>query len=217
MTDQQPKRRRGRPPKNPRTDSDTKKLLIRSGVELLTQQGFLASGLDKILQQVGIPKGSFYHYFSSKEAFGLEVLANYDQYFAAKLDKHLQNTEYTPLARLANFVADAKQSMARFDFQRGCLVGNLEQEIHGLPASFQPRLLQAYRHWQQKVADCFLAAQQAGELNQSENCEQLAEVFWIGWEGAVSRAKLVKSVQPLDAFFNHFMLSIHSTLVVQGQ
>ena len=52
-------RRRGRPPK-PREDiSDTRELLLRAGLEVLTEKGFAATGIDEILRRVGVPKGSF--------------------------------------------------------------------------------------------------------------------------------------------------------------
>ncbi|WP_163144219.1 TetR/AcrR family transcriptional regulator, partial [Arhodomonas sp. KWT] len=120
-----PKRRRGRPPKVPRAYADTREALIRSGTAVLTEQGFTATGIDGILRRVGVPKGSFYHYFDSKEAFGRAVLADYAAYFAGKLDRWLLDGSTPPLDRLAAFVDDAKAGMARHGFRRGCLVGNL--------------------------------------------------------------------------------------------
>lgn len=215
MTQSTTKPRRGRPPKNPRGSDDTRALLIRSGVELLTEQGFVASGLDQILKTVGVPKGSFYHYFASKEAFGLAVLDAYDDYFAAKLDRHLLDNTIPPLTRLRGFVDDARQGMARHDYKRGCLVGNLGQEITQLPNSFGPRILEIFRHWEQKVAACLEEAQSTADIDPQADAAALAEAFWIGWEGAVSRARLVQSSQPLDRFFEQFLssltLSIRST------
>ena len=178
--------------------------MIRSGLERLTEQGFVASGLDQILTRVGVPKGSFYHYFPSKEAFGLAVLDAYDDYFAKKLDRHLLAPEGTPLSRLKAFIDDAKQGLQRHDFRRGCLVGNLEQEVAYLPDTFRPRLLSIYQHWQSKVEDCLLEAQKNGAIAPEASCAALAEYFWIGWEGAINRARLTQSTQPLDRFFDYF-------------
>lgn len=136
MTSQLTKPRRGRPPKASAGNRDTKAELIRSGLEHLTEFGFVASGIDKILKNVGVPKGSFYFYFSSKEAFGHAVLENYAKYFENKLDACLLDTAYSPLQRLSNFADDAKLGMARHDFKRGCLVGNLGQEVDLLPECF---------------------------------------------------------------------------------
>ena len=80
-----------------RTDSlaqlDTRQALIRAGIEMLSERGFVATGIERILKACEVPKGSFYHYFASKNAFGLEVL----------VDRHLKdftvNVTLGPLAQ----------------------------------------------------------------------------------------------------------------------
>lgn len=202
------KPKRGRPPKVAREKQDTKAVLIRSGLEQLTEQGFSASGIDQVLKKVGVPKGSFYHYFASKEAFGLEIINSYAKYFANKLDSHLLNKDVTPLARIGNFVDDAKQGMVRHNYQRGCLIGNLEQEITLLPVAYREQLLSIYAHWQSKIALCLADAKEQNSIAAHQNTEQLAENFWIGWEGAISRARLTKSTKPLDDFYQFFIAAI---------
>ncbi|ATJ82523.1 TetR/AcrR family transcriptional regulator [Halomonas beimenensis] len=189
----------------PRDDPDTRAALIRSGVEVLTEQGFTASGIDGILRRVGVPKGSFYYYFDSKEAFGHAVMAHYAAYFAAKLDRHLLDASRPPLQRLEAFVDDARAGMARHDFRRGCLVGNLGQEVGGLPESYRRRLRETLADWQRRVAVCLREAQSGGELAEAADCERLAEAFWIGWEGAVMRARLEGDARPLDTFLATYL------------
>lgn len=202
------KPRRGRPPKVARENHDTKAELIRSGLEHLTEYGFASSGIDQILKKVGVPKGSFYHYFSNKEAFGQAVIENYEAYFANKLSTYLLDKNYSPLTRISNFVENAKTGMARHHFKRGCLVGNLGQEVDLLPASFRQKLIDIFISWEQRVASCLKEAQDKGEISTTVNCELLAENFWIGWEGAVSRAKLIQSAQPLDNYLNQFISAL---------
>lgn len=199
-----PTPRRGRPPKSAAQNRDIHAELIRSGLEHLTELGFTASGLDQILKKVGVPKGSFYFYFQSKEAFGHAVLTSYANYFAHKLDSHLLNTGFTPMQRICNFVDDAKQGIARHHFKRGCLVGNLGQEVDLLPESFRPVLIATLQSWQHRVASCLREAQSAGDLAVNADCDALAEFFWIGWEGAVSRARLEQSTRPLDKYVELF-------------
>jgi len=202
------KPRRGRPPKVSRDNHDTKAALIRSGLEQLTESGFAASGIDHILKKVGVPKGSFYHYFASKEIFGLAVIESYASYFAKKLDACLLDESTPPLQRITNYVESAKIGMSRFEFKRGCLVGNLGQEVDQLPESFRQVLIDIFLSWQQRLATCFKAAQASGDLAKSEDCDLLAECFWVGWEGAVSRARLVQDTQPLDNYLQHFIAGL---------
>lgn len=173
---------------------------MRAGLEVLTEKGFSATGIDGILRQAGVPKGSFYHYFKSKEAFGLALIDQYSRYFVHKLDQHLLNTSLTPLERVRAFVDDAANGMARFEFRRGCLIGNLGQEMGALPESFRSKLKETFEDWQQRFARCLMEARQQGELAPGADTEKLASFFWIGWEGAVLRAKLEKNADPLEVF-----------------
>ncbi|MGR3909424.1 TetR/AcrR family transcriptional regulator [Burkholderia sp. SR8] len=199
-----PPRRRGRPPKQHEDLVATRDMLLRTGLEVLTEKGFSATGLDEILGRAGVPKGSFYHYFDSKGAFGLELIDRYAEFFARKLDRHFNQTEASPLARIRAFVDDARDGMARYEYSRGCLIGNLGQEMGALPESFRTRLRATFEDWQHRLADCLAAAQQAGELADSADPAALAAFFWIGWEGAVLRAKLERSDAPLALFAEFF-------------
>lgn len=203
MTQTRP--RRGRPPKVDRDNRETREALLHCGMQMLTEQGFLSTGIDAVLRQVGVPKGSFYNYFDSKEAFGQAVLARYDAYFAAKLDRWLLDESRPPLQRLQDFVEDACAGMARHDFRRGCLVGNLGQEVSALPESFRQPLEAVFKGWEARLARCLRAAQADGSLAAGVDCDELAAFFWIGWEGAVLRARLVQSDAPLRTFVRGFL------------
>ena len=208
MTEANSKPRRGRPPKVDRDFDDTRAALIRCGMEILTEQGFMSTGIDAVLKRVGVPKGSFYHYFDSKEAFGQAVLESYAGYFAHKLDRYLLQEDVPPLQRLVNFVEDAKAGMVKHQFCRGCLVGNLGQEVAILPEGFRLQLEVILCSWQDRLAECLREARTAGELSANADCEGLAAFFWIGWEGAVLRARLTRDNVPLDVFFKGFIAGL---------
>ena len=200
--------RRGRPPKSREGVLETRELLLRAGLEVLTEKGFSAAGLDEILRRGGVPKGSFYHYFDSKEAFGAELIERYAAYFVRKMERHFGDVSLSPLMRLHSFVADAHSGMARHDFRRGCLIGNLGQEMGTLPESFRTQLLSVFADWQTRFARCLTAAQDAGEMSRQADCNELAAFFWIGWEGAVLRAKLERSGAPLGLFGRVFFAGL---------
>lgn len=203
-----PSRRRGRPPKRHEQTLETRELLLHVGLEVLTEKGFSSTGIDEILKQAGVPKGSFYHYFDSKEAFGAALIDRYADYFAGKMMRHFQDEGKTPLARLHSFVDDIRAGMMRHDFRRGCLIGNLGQEMATLPESLPARLNAVFQDWEQRFADCLRAAQQQGEIAPSIDCAQAAAFFWIGWEGAVLRAKLERSDHALAIFADVFFAGL---------
>lgn len=203
-----PTKRRGRPRKAPVSQEDTRLLLLRNGLELLTEQGYVATGLDKILKKAGVPKGSFYYYFSSKEVFGKAVLDSYGDYFLNRLRKSLGRNDLQPLARLDDFVATAEQGMQKHDFRRGCLVGNLAQEITVLPDSFRDQLNQILLSWEALIAQCLEEAKLSGELPNDIDSVSMAHFFWIGWEGAVMRSRLIRSSSPMAEFHRGFVALI---------
>jgi TetR/AcrR family transcriptional regulator, transcriptional repressor for nem operon len=203
-----PIRRRGRPPKALAGFSQTREALVRAGVVALTEKGFSATGIDEILRSVDVPKGSFYHYFGSKEAFGAVLIDSYADYFARRLDRFFLNERRAPLDRLHDFIIDASAAMERFSWSRGCLVGNLGQEMGALPESYRQRLFAVFVDWQQRTARCLRLAQAEGAIRADLDCYWLAEFFWIGWEGAVLRAKLERRPEPLDSFARGFFAMI---------
>lgn len=202
----QPSRRPGpgRPPRQYADGSGTRDALIRCGVKILTEKSFAATSIGEILGLLNVPKGSFYHYFDSKEAFGCAVIDHYAQYFANKLDRLLLDPRQPPLQRVWGFIEEACCGMVRHQFQRGCLIGNLGQEMSSLPEAFRAKLETTFIDWQQRLARCLHEARQTGALLPEADCEQLAAFFWIGWEGAVLRAKLERTVTPLLIFAQGF-------------
>jgi TetR/AcrR family transcriptional repressor of nem operon len=201
-------RRLGRPRKEAAGYSETLESLLRAGVEVLTEKGFSSTGIDEILRRVGVPKGSFYHFFGSKEAFGAKLIERYAAYFAKKLDRFLLDSTLPPLQRLQAFTNDARSGMARYEYKRGCLVGNLGQEMGALPESFREQLKAVFHDWQARVARCLEEAKTSGEIGERSDCQQLAATFWIGWEGAILRAKLDGAPDALDLFADFYLTGL---------
>lgn len=204
------KKKRGRPPRRFEGKLETRELLIRAGMDLLTEKGFIGTGIGELLEGTTIPKGSFYHYFKSKDEFGLEVLAEYGRYFDHLLDGYLQDRNETPLQRIDNFIAGAINWIKKHEFKRGCLIGNVGQEAGSLDLSFSSKLDNVFQGWQNRIAACLEEAKSQNEITSTLSPEKLAAFFWIGWEGAILRAKLVRSEEPLqlfrDVFFAHLQL-----------
>jgi TetR/AcrR family transcriptional repressor of nem operon len=188
--------------------ADTKRALVWCGTELLTERGFQVTGIEEVLKRVGVPKGSFYHFFASKHEFGEAVIDNYVQFYERKMDRIFDNGARAPLDRLRDFVEDAKRGMAKYDFRRGCLVGNLGQEMASLDDSFRERLEAVLLSWERRVTACLEDAIRGGDLPPDTDAGALSRFFWIGWEGAILRAKLTRTLDPLDQFANLYFAKV---------
>lgn len=198
------KPRRGRPRGAPDA-SEARRKLIRAGLEHLTEKGYSAVGIDEILAAARVPKGSFYHQFRGKADFGLALVTAYDAYFITQLDRAFLDEEHAPLDRLRIFTERAEAGMARHGFRRGCLVGNLGQEMGALPDEFRAALTAVLKGWQGRTARLLSLAQAQGAIAPHHDPAALAETFWIGWEGAVLRAKLELRPDPLRRFAGMFL------------
>lgn len=179
---------------------DTRSEIIRIGTGLIYRQGYNATGIDAILKEAGVPKGSFYHYFKSKEEFGLAVIDHFADGFAQRLDTFLKDEEVTPLNRIRNFLESGLARVSQNACTRGCLIGNLGQEMADQNERFRERLNRIFDLWRQHVADCLREAARIGELAGDVDADMAAGVLLSGWEGAILQAKVTKSPQPMRDF-----------------
>lgn len=198
-----PAARRGRPARPPEA-AEAWQRLIRAGLVHLTEKGYSATGLDEVLRAADVPKGSFYHYFDGKTGFGLALVEAYRADLAARLDRWFGAADLSVPDRLRGFTTEATDWMARHEWRRGCLVGNLGQEMGALPEPFRARLVEALEDWQDRTAHLLSEGQTRGEIASRRDPARLAALFWIGWEGAVLRAKLERGRAPLDEFTEGF-------------
>lgn len=181
---------------------DTKTDLIRVGMELIGSQGYTATGIGAVLAQAGVPKGSFYHHFESKEDFGLAIIEAFTERFLARLEVFLADETLTPLNRLRVFLEKGLAQLESHQFTTGCLVGDLAQELAAQNERLRARLDAVLRSWSERFAACLRQAQQAGELPASLDPDMIAGLILSGWEGTVLRSKVMKSPQPVREFID---------------
>jgi TetR/AcrR family transcriptional repressor of nem operon len=179
--------------------TDTRDALVREGLRCWSQFGWNAVGVQALLDQVGVPKGSFYHYFQSKEAFGLAVIEAFDRAISERLTFSLEGAGTGP-DRLARFIAQGRERLVRHQYRRGCLLGNLGQELGGTDGALRDALERVLGQWEAALQRFLLAGIAAGDWPESLDAAAAARVFWLGWEGALLRAKLARSSQAIDDF-----------------
>jgi TetR/AcrR family transcriptional repressor of nem operon len=179
---------------------DTRSAIIRIGTDLIARQGFNATGIDAILKEAGVPKGSFYHFFKSKEEFGLAVIDHFAERFEQRLETFLRDEEVTPLNRIRNYLESGLARVEQNRCSKGCLIGNLGQEMADLNERFRACLEEVFGMWRERFADCLHEAQQSGDLSSGINPAVVAGYILSGWEGAILRTKVMKSPQPMRDF-----------------
>ena len=174
--------------------------LIQVGTDIIVQQGFKAASINQILTTAGIPKGSFYYYFSSKEDFGLAIIESFAQQYQNRIETTLKDTQFSPLARLRNYFELKIADMKNCQCTDGCLIGNLAQELSAQNELFRDRLNQIFANWEKLFVQCLEAASETGEIKSDSNFNVLANFILSSWEGAILQAKVTKSISPMENF-----------------
>lgn len=187
---------------------DTKLILIQAGINIMLEKGYNNTGIQEVLSSVGVPKGSFYHYFESKEDFALNIIDHFDQYYSGRILDSLRDTSLTPLNRLKKYCSTGKENLLAAECRKGCLIGNLSQEMADQSETLRLALSRVMGKWRDMFSACIDEGQKTGEINQKYSSNDLAELFLSGWEGAVMRSKATKCVQPLDIFIDVFFVQM---------
>lgn len=182
------------------TKRDTKQQLLEKGVVILTDKGYHHTGINEVLKEVGVPKGSFYHFFSSKQDFALQVLRRYCEGSAREAREILENPARAPLERLRDFFLRGREKVTENQYRGGCLIGNLSQEMGDQCEDFARCLEAKWRELQGLLAHAVAAAQGSGQIKNRQPADQIAGFLVNGWQGTLIRVKVSRSRGPMDLF-----------------
>ena len=175
-----------------------KEQIIAKGAEFVFSNGFTASGVSEITQAAGVPKGSFYNHFESKEAFGLEILQRYFDESMAKTAAFLDDAGLPPVARLRAYVDAMAEGLEACQWEHGCLMGNFVLEASCSAESIRALLKTMFSGWSARIAACIAEAQRDGAIRNPTDPAILADFTINAWEGAVLRMKVDRTREPID-------------------
>lgn len=167
---------------------------------MLHEGGYSATGIKDIVAAADVPKGSFYNYFESKEAFGQAVVDFYFDNGLVGLRELLCNERVPPLERLRTFFEERTRSFQASGYVRGCMLGNLSLEVADHIAPIRERLAAHFRTWSGLIEVCIAEAQNSGAIGNPLPAALLAQFLLNSWEGALLRMRVEKSDAPLNEF-----------------
>jgi TetR/AcrR family transcriptional repressor of nem operon len=179
---------------------ETKQTLLETGLKLIFRQGYNHTGLNEVLEAAAVPKGSFYYYFNSKEDFALQVFEQFAGMSQNRLKQYLTDETLDPLSRLRAYFEWYTSYLESIECSMGCLAGNLGQELADQNETFRLKVDDVMNLWSNDIADCFKAAQQAGQIDPSLDADELAAFCYNSWQGAMLRMKVTKSLAPVQLF-----------------
>lgn len=186
---------------------DKRELILAKGSEVMTRRGYHGTGVQEIVQAAGIPKGSFYHYFASKEDFALQALAFTYQPRLQRYAEALRNPALSPRARILGYYGDLLQHFSQQErLEYHCFIGSLSFEMNELLPAIGAQVEAILQESALILQDCLEQAQAAGELAADEDCANLAAFIANAWQGVLTRLKVGSQTRPVEEFVKRLEL-----------
>ena len=199
----------------------TKTHILRCGERLIAAKGFVGVGLAEILAVAGVPKGSFYHYFGSKERFGEALLAQYLERYLLQMDALLAPDAKGTLARdrlmrywsywsVSQCGPDAGDAGDVSNEAAGskCLVVKLSAEVADMSEPMRLALRQGTDHIVQRIAQCLEACVAEGSVPPTMEPAATALTLYEMWLGASLLSKLRRDGSAME----HALRTTHQWL-----
>lgn len=178
--------------------SDTKALLLAIGYKLIAQKGFTAVGIKQILDTAGVPKGSFYHYFASKEAFGEAIIEHYFASYKRRLES-IAAEDISAQQKIYNYFQNWYDTQQNGCDHEKCLVVKLSAEVADISETMRKALYAGYQQTVNWIAEQIKAGWADRSIPHPDNiaAESMAKRWYFAWLGASLIAKISQTDTPL--------------------
>jgi TetR/AcrR family transcriptional repressor of nem operon len=182
--------------------------IVNAGLETFHRRGFNGSGVQDVTDAARVPKGSFYNHFASKEALAVAALDRYWEH-AGRALQLLRDESVEPAERLRRYFEQLAELMARWNYTKGCLIGNFGTELADQSVVLRERTASLLADWSRAIEHCVAQAQHAGTVRRDPDPATLAAFMVNSWEGAVLRAKVDKD----DAALRQFLTVVFGAIL----
>ncbi|MDQ3174075.1 MAG: TetR/AcrR family transcriptional regulator [Acidobacteriota bacterium] len=177
----------------------TKERILEAAAEIMLTKSFHSVGLNEILGAVQVPKGSFYHYFSSKEQFGVELIRHYVQEHTERLEKFFGQRGERALQKFVDYWGYVVGRMTEGECRQSCLVVKLGVEVTNFSEPMREALATGMKTWRSIFEKAIREGQTDGSIRNVLKADEAAAVVQDSWQGALQRMQVERSVAPLRA------------------
>jgi TetR/AcrR family transcriptional repressor of nem operon len=171
--------------------------ILESAVEEFHRLGYNGCSVEDITRHAGVPKGSFYNHFKSKEELAVEVIESYLQ---ATPHAVLCDSKVSPLKRLKQHFSLLAQPCVESGYERGCLLGNFASEIADHSELIRLKLKEGFSRWTSLLVQAISDGQASGEISKAHRPETWASFLLSTYEGALLRSRATKDPRALREF-----------------
>ncbi len=172
--------------------------ILQVGIFLLRRQGYHHTGINDVLKETGIPKGSFYNYFGSKKDFAVLCLRRYSGQLLRLMERELLSPDLPAIDRIANYYNLTIEAHAQEECRYGCLLMNLSVETGGTEDAIAREADIQFQQWMDVLAVCIREGQKQQNITHPAPAELLAEQLHLAFYGALVRARMLRTSKPLQ-------------------
>lgn len=177
----------------------TKNKILEAGLDTFKRQGFNATGIQEIATIAGVPKGSFYNYFGSKEEFGVAIIFYYSDAYIKKWHRLLAQGGVDPYLAMKYVFVQMIVEYEEAEKKPGCLLGNLAAELSEASEDCRVAMQQVIHSWKDLMVKQLVAGQENGKVRTDLTAGQMADFFWDAWQGSLLRMKIENSAMPVSS------------------
>lgn len=179
-------------------DRDTRQRILDAAQRIIAHRGWAAVGINEVLGAAAVPKGSFYHWFSSKDALGEAMLSSYFASYVAEMDEIFAQPEVTAAARLMNFWTHWRQTQSLDDYEGRCLAVKLGAEVSDLSEPMRLVLKAGTTEIVDRIEKMIQAGITDHSLSVEGDARAAARALYDLWLGASVMAKIHRDPAPMD-------------------
>ena len=172
------------------TRQDTRHRILDSARRIVATKGYAAVGINEVLGDAKVPKGSFYHFFASKDAFGQAMLDEYFAEYLAEMDGLLREPGLTTAQRLLGYFASWSDNQGHNDCQGKCLAVKLGAEVPDLSEPMRLSLEAGTSQIIDRLAAAITTGVAEGSVTVVNDPRTTAQALYDLWMGASVMAKI---------------------------
>lgn len=182
-----------------RDGRQTREAIVMAAKRLMQIKGYHATSLDDVLSESGSGKGTFYHYFRSKEDLGHAILDQIiGSFIAQTVEPCFSDPGGRPLAQIRCFLDRVVEIQRAGNCVGGCPLGNLASELSDVHEGFRARLADVFSAWCARLTEALRQAQRRGDVGSECRPDAVAHFLVAALEGAILMTKVSKDIGVME-------------------
>jgi TetR/AcrR family transcriptional repressor of nem operon len=172
--------------------TDTRERLVETAADLWHARSYADVGVSEICEAADVRKGSFYHFFPSKQELAVAVIDRHwrDAYEQVVMPALALDSPLGQLERLTiGIAAQVRRVTDQFGYMPGCPFGNLASELSTTDGPVRERLARLFDNQRMLLKDILDRAVAAGELPEAIDTGLAARAMHAYVEGVLLISK----------------------------